>query len=298
MDSIFATANIPEHDRISVPNYLLSCRRSPLKNPHLGRGGDPARPGSRAQLSKAILADTNLTLVLDKARALLKTGLNAGSGYGEVWIRDLNTFIEVALEVNDAKPIREALLTFFKFQGSDGNIVDGYIPKARASVGYKYRKWTSRRNCWRTEHRQTIQESYTLVQAIRKYVSQTGDRKILPRKDRRRNRPRLLGSGFDLRLHGALRHQPRPRLGSATSGLGRRAAGTFLGRRTRREFPPRPGHLRQRDADHRHRGLPATARTGSSQAARWRTQRDSLKRNVREHLWDGQRQKFIPHICI
>ena len=58
------------------------------------------------ELASEILADSDLPLVLDKARALLKTGLTAGSGYGEVWIRDLNTFIEVSLKVNVATDIR------------------------------------------------------------------------------------------------------------------------------------------------------------------------------------------------
>src|SRR5258708_7295390 len=91
-------------------------------------------PNDRAGLAKQILADQTLREVHQMARTLLKSGLNAGSGYGEVWIRDLNTFIEVALEVNEPARFREALLTFFKFQGADGDIVDGYIPKDRASV--------------------------------------------------------------------------------------------------------------------------------------------------------------------
>lgn len=44
-----------------------------------------------ASVARPILTDPNLPLVLDKARSLLKTGFTAGSGYGEVWIRDLNT---------------------------------------------------------------------------------------------------------------------------------------------------------------------------------------------------------------
>ncbi|MGH8023328.1 MAG: hypothetical protein ACRED1_07090, partial [Limisphaerales bacterium] len=30
----------------------------------------------------------------------------------------------------------------------------------------------------------------------------------------------------------------------------------------------------------------------------WRRIRDQLKRNVRTHLWDGARQKFIPHVYL
>ena len=68
------------------------------------------------ELAGQILADQTLREVHQMAHTLLKSGLNAGSGYGEVWIRDLNTFIEVALEVNEPARFREALVTFFKFQ--------------------------------------------------------------------------------------------------------------------------------------------------------------------------------------
>ncbi|MBL9134703.1 MAG: hypothetical protein JNK85_02495, partial [Verrucomicrobiales bacterium] len=97
-----------------------------------------AKSGARA-LAHRILGDGELPEVLNRAKALLKSGLNAGDGYGEVWIRDLNTFIELSLQVNEAEPIRDALLNFFRFQGEGGDIVDGFIPKAKAGVGYKYR---------------------------------------------------------------------------------------------------------------------------------------------------------------
>ncbi len=88
-----------------------------------------------AELARQIRADSTLREVHQMAKDLLRGGLNAGSGYGEVWIRDLNTFIEVALEVNPPPRLREALLTFFKFQGTNGDIVDGYVPLDRAKAG-------------------------------------------------------------------------------------------------------------------------------------------------------------------
>jgi len=72
-----------------------------------GRSGD--------DLADKILNNPDLPFVLEKARSILKKGLTAGSGYGEVWIRDLNTFIEIALEVQDKAELRRALLLFFHF---------------------------------------------------------------------------------------------------------------------------------------------------------------------------------------
>ena len=130
-------------------------------------------------LARQILADPNLPRVLGKARDLLKTGFNAGSGYGEVWIRDLNTFIELSLQVNDPKAIREALLTFFKFQGPQGDIPDGYIPKAQGNAAYKYRRSALAPDL--LAHKNTVEtdQESSLVQAVRRYVSITKDASIL-----------------------------------------------------------------------------------------------------------------------
>jgi hypothetical protein len=95
---------------------------------------------SKQALAKRILEDSDLQSVLKKGQNLLRTGLNAGSGYGEVWIRDLNTFIELALETGPKNAIREGLLTFFKFQELDGNVSDGFILRKSVSVGYKFRE--------------------------------------------------------------------------------------------------------------------------------------------------------------
>src|SRR5690606_30052425 len=89
-------------------------------------------------LAKRILADTRLTEVVDRAKAVVATGFSAGSGYGEVWIRDFNTFMELACAVYPKETVAERLLLFFHFQGDDGNIVDGYIPRAQAQVSYKF----------------------------------------------------------------------------------------------------------------------------------------------------------------
>ena len=75
------------------------------------------------------------------ARDLIESGLQAGTIYHEVWIRDYNTFIEVACDVLPQARVRENLLMFFKFQGDDGNIIDGFIPREKidqANVVYDY----------------------------------------------------------------------------------------------------------------------------------------------------------------
>ena len=56
-----------------------------------------------------------MNTVNSMARAVVATGFSAGDGYGEVWIRDFNTFIELSMEVLDEELIRKNLNTFFAY---------------------------------------------------------------------------------------------------------------------------------------------------------------------------------------
>lgn len=99
----------------------------------------------------------------------VSTGLNAGDGYGEVWIRDFNTFIQVAMDVMPDKNVQDCLNTFFHFQGAEGDIVDGYIDIKKADLnnvgGYKYR--LSKTCPQFAAHKNTVETVYTKTTMIR-----------------------------------------------------------------------------------------------------------------------------------
>ena len=254
-------------------------------------------PAARS-LATEILADPDLPLVLEKARALLKTGLTAGSGYGEVWIRDLNTFIELSLEVNPHADIRAALLTFFKFQEANGDVPDGFIPKERASVGYKYRKSALAPDL--LAHKNTVEtdQESSLVLAVSKYVRVTGDRPLLDAE--------VAGLRVLVRLERALDYVLAERFD--------RSRGLVWGATTADWGDVQPEHEWGVELDaSSHRAcdiydnalfLSAVADLAqllgpdSPRAARWRAVRDELKGNIRKHLWDGVRQKFVPHVYL
>src|SRR5579859_2283202 len=130
---------------------------------------------SNAALAGRILADKTLAQVHRMARELLGKSLNAGSGYPDVWIRDMNTFIEVALEVNPPQRFRHALLTFCRLQGDDGNIVDGYYESAESAK--EDSSSIAGLNAYKNSV-ETDQES-SLVQAVYKYITVTHDETIL-----------------------------------------------------------------------------------------------------------------------
>lgn len=133
----------------------------------------------KRELAHKIKSDTRLIVVSEEARKLVSSGFNAGGGYSEVWIRDLNTFTELATKVTDNKKLKEALLTFFKFQGKDGNIMDGYTEIKNASSGgvFYYSKLAPEF----AAHKNTVEtdQETSLIQAIYKYIEATGDRSIL-----------------------------------------------------------------------------------------------------------------------
>jgi hypothetical protein len=83
---------------------------------------------NKAQLSAQINTNEYFPWVKNKALEIMKTGFNAGDGYREVWIRDYNTFIELAAQVFPKEELKENLLVFCRMQGNDGNIIDGFTP--------------------------------------------------------------------------------------------------------------------------------------------------------------------------
>lgn len=261
-----------------------------------------ATPGraasSRTTLAREILADPDLPATLEQARGLLKTGLNAGSGYGEVWIRDLNTFLELALTVNDPAALRAGLLTFFQFQGPTGDIVDGYIPKARASVDYQYRQSPLAPDL--RAHKNTVEtdQEASLVQAIRKYVRVTGDRSLLAEP--------VDGVPVLDRLGRALDYVLTERFD--------RTRGLVWGATTADWGDVQPEHVWGVELDaHSHRAIDIydnamvliaiddyLALLGPQAPAtpKWRQARHALERSIRRHLWDRKRQQFVPHLYL
>jgi len=285
-------------------NKLINFRRAILAAACLGAVAPAAAPAEnapnsgQAELARQILADQTLSDVHRMAKELLRGGFNAGSGYGEVWIRDLNTFIEVSLEVNPPARLREALLPFFKLQGTNGDIVDGYIPLDQAKVKYAYRTSPLTPNLM--AHKNTVEtdQESSLVQAIRKYVSVTGDRTLL--------QERIAGVTVLDRLGLALQYVLIERFdrehglvwGATTADWGdvqpESPWGVALDADSHRALDIYDNAMLVIALNDYLQLLPADA----PEAARWTTTRDALKQNIRKHLWDASRHKFIPHVYL
>lgn len=245
-----------------------------------GGGGDaPASPASDAELANTIRNDARLAQVRAMALEVAGRDLTAGSIYPAVFIRDLNTFIELTLEAQDPQVVRSQLLRFFEFQGTDGLIVD-----AIGNDGTLIRGTV-----------ETDQES-SLVQAVRKYVAATGDVAFLSEQ--------VAGVPVIERLENALMYLYNHRF-SAPHALvwgGTRAdwgdiqpediPGTSL---TENSHPSISIYdnamLALALAD-----LQALEQAVGRDPGPWAARAQELRAAVRAHLWTGT--QFIPHLYL
>ena len=258
-------------------------------------GAEAVRP----DVAQEILQDERMDNVLRMGHELLKTGMNAGSGYSEVWIRDLNTFIVPLLDVAPRDSVREALLVFFHFQGDDGNIVDGYVPKEKGYARYKFRLSPTKPDL--KAHKNTVEtdQESSLVQAVCRYIRKTNDTTLLDEVVR--------GLPVRKRLEMALEYPLKHRYaekygliwGATTADWGviqpEHSWGTEFDKSSHRAIDIYDNAL----------FLVAIAEyleiVCSGDAARkntWTKHQSRIRKSVREHLWDKAAGKFIPHIYL
>jgi len=249
-------------------------------------------------LAAQILADEDLTKVLTIARNLLKGGVNAGAGYKQTWIRDLNTFITIALEVNPPQLFRDTLLTFCKFQGPTGDIIDGYnvITPDRAKAAYRLTPLVPDSAAFKNTVE--VDQESSLVQAVFKYITATHDTTILeediagtPVRDRLQQAMQyLLNERFDP-THGLIWSATRADWGDVQPETPR---GVLFDASSHRAFSIYDNAMLIL-AINNYLELPGSK---ALDVTHWKSIRDSLKHNARKHLWDAKNQKFIPHVYL
>ena len=229
------------------------------------------------------------------ARALVRTGLQAGDGYGEVWIRDYNTFIELSAEVFPRDALKENLLVFFRMQGDDGNIIDGFIPKAKATGDYVYilsglePRYAGHKNTVETD-----QES-SLVQAARKYVQRTGDRSILDENVGGQTVAARLERAMDFLMTHRFNDKYGLIWGATTADWGdvqpEHDWGVYLNKDTHYALDIYDNAMFLIALEDLMTLVPATK-------AKWQPIRKRIAKNTRRFLWDEKNRKFIPHVYL
>jgi hypothetical protein len=241
--------------------------------------------------------------VYSKARALLGSGLTAGSGYPEVWVRDSNTFIEVALEVNKLEFLRQALLNYFVFQGEAGDpapfgrgsIVDLYLPTGTPGTEGWDAPYVSEHMPGITAFKSRLESDgeSSLVSATRKYIDVTRDHGFLEEKVRGISLRERLGMALDFVLserldtsRGLIWNETTIDWGDVSPGGSRALTNKAVSIYSNAMAVIAIG-------DYLH-----MIEEGTEAYTHWNARRNDLRHNIREHLWDVARGKFIPHIYL
>ena len=251
------------------------------------------------KLVREILANKDFEVVYEKGLGILGTGFNAGTVYAETWIRDLNTFIEHSLLVTPRDNVRVALLKFFRFQGFDGNMIDGYveIPSDEPiDLYYRSVRYDMPGHAFHKNTVETDQET-SLIQAIFKYVETTGDRTILEEEI---NGMTVLDR-MELMLTWLMNYRYNQEYG------------LIWGATTADWGDVQPNHPWGVKLDET--AVPAIdiydnamflialddflkLRQDPEIKVRWQNTYNQVRDSIRKHLWDEENQKFIPHIYI
>ena len=250
------------------------------------------------QLANTILSNKEFKQVQQKAIQVVKLGFNAGDGYGEVWIRDYNTFIELSAEVFPAKDLEENLLVFFRLQGEDGSVIDGFIPKSKAVVtegGYQYiyndlePNYCGHKNTVETDH------EASLVQAVYKYVNKTGNKIFLQEKVGKAT----VGERMELSMQFLLDKRWSKKYGliygATTADWGDvqhvHPWGVFITDDTAFCVDIYDNAMMLIALDNMMELLPETK-------TKWQPIRNNIAKNAMKVLWDEKNQKFIPHVYL
>lgn len=270
-----------------ILSLLISCGNSDQKT-------KPAKD----QQSNIVQRDTNFLVVKEKALQLAKAGFTAGDGYGEVWIRDYNTFMNLAIEVNDKEVVKENLRVFFRLQGDNGNIVDGFISKSKAQAsdgGYTYihtpleKQYAGHKNTVETD------QETSLIQSVYKYVTKTGDTTFLKEKIGDQTIAQRMERSMSFLLQNRYAKDYGLLWGATTADWGdvqpEHEWGVYLTENTHYAIDVYDNAMFIIALNNMMEIIPETT-------TKWKKIRDDIATNTMKHLWDKKNEKFIPHIYL
>ncbi len=240
--------------------------------------------------------DPNFTYVKKKALEIIKTGFNAGDGYREVWIRDYNTFIELAAQVQPKEELKENLLVFFRMQGDDGNIIDGFTPAEKIGKGeadFSYSPLEPRY----AGHKNTVEtdQETSLIQTVHKYIEYTNDKTILNEVIGGKTVADRMQWAMDFLMNHRYSKEHGLIFGATTADWGdvqpEAGWGVDLDENTHYAIDIYDNAMMVIALNNLIEMIPAAAQ-------KWDPIKSDIVKNIRKHLWDGKNQKFIPHVYL
>lgn len=250
----------------------------------------------RAILAEKVENNASIEFTKKKAVEIVKTGFNAGDGYGEVWIRDYNTFIELSAEVFEAEVLKENLLVFFKLQGDNGSIIDGFIPKEKIS-GHGYDYIFSDLEPRYAGHKNTVEtdQESSLIQAVYKYVNRTKDKSILDEQVGDKTVAERMLLAMDFLMNERYSEKYGLIWGATTADWGdvqpEHDWGVNIDENSHLAIDIYDNAMMIIALENLMELLPQAT-------TKWEPIRNDIAKNARKHLWDKEAHKFIPHIYL
>ncbi len=233
------------------------------------------------------------------AENLVRKGFTAGDGYGEVWIRDFNTFMNVSCKVSDHALIKKNLITFLKFQQPDGSILDGYVLNPKGS-GVPYNYYHSALAPGYAGHKNTVEtdQESSLVQAVSKYIQITGDKSILSDTVGGSSVQKQLAASMQFLLKYRFEAQYGLIWGATTADWGdvqpEHEWGVEINNNTHKAIDIYDNAMFVIAID----DYLGFADLNRADRKYWESVKKMLSVNVRKHLWNKKQQKFKPHIYL
>ena len=249
-------------------------------------------------LAERIVRNNDFRTVLQMAENIIKTGFNAGDGYGEVWIRDFATFIELSCDVLDKEEIKENLLMFFRFQGEDGNIIDGFIPSNKKNVSYDYIEREDIPSF--AGHKNTVEtdQESSLIQAVYSYIRKTDDIAILNISINGKTVRKRMELALDFLLKERYSEDFGLLWGATTADWGdvqpEHEWGVVLDENSHLSIDIYDNAMFLIAVSN----YLALIVNDIESKERWSRIQQDIKNNIRRHLWDDEKKKFIPHIYL
>ena len=248
------------------------------------------------ELSSKIQSNEYFKFTKEKALEVMKTGFNAGGHYTEVWIRDFNTFVDISSDVFEPSVLKDNLLVFFKLQGDDGNIIDGFSPidKNRES---RYKFTYSDLEPRFAGHKNTVEtdQETSLVQAVYKYVKATGDKTILNEMIGDKSVADRLEWAMEFLMNHRFDEKHGLIWGATTADWGdvqpEHEWGVFLTDDTHYALDIYDNAMFLIALDNLMELIPGTQE-------KWQPIRNQTAKNTRKYLWDDKNQKFIPNVYL
>jgi len=255
-----------------------------------------ASQNENKELVQKIITNEDFHDVKSRALAVVKTGFNAGDGYREVWIRDYNTFIELAAEVYPNEELKENILVFFRMQGDDGNIIDGFTPAEKIGEGetdFSYSELEPRY----AGHKNTVEtdQETSLIQTVYKYVKATNDKAILKVKIGNKTVAQRMEWSMQFLMDKRFSIEYGLIWGATTADWGdvqpEHGWGVDIDGNTHNAIDIYDNAMLVIALDNMMELLPETKN-------KWLPVHQKLVENSKKHLWDVKDQKFIPHIYL